>query len=130
MGVTAVIVGCGKEKRNRKCEAQRMYTSTYFAKKREYAQWVGDEWYILSAKYGIIAPNRVISPYEMTAPEDWEVETQWIPADEIIVLATGNYADAISDRRASFPLVEKDFAGMGAQQGWLHEEIQKVKPDV
>lgn len=60
------IVGCGNAKLTDDeitnwIRLKELYTSNYFAKKREYAEIITDDWYILSAKYGLEDPNRPIT---------------------------------------------------------------------
>lgn len=44
--------------------AKELYTeSRYFRKMRAWAEARGNPWYILSAKYGLLAPNEIITPY-------------------------------------------------------------------
>lgn len=76
---TFVLVGCGAAKQdiNEAVEARDLYTSTYFALKRRYAeaatQWAGDHqhcaWAILSAEHGVIPPRHEITPYDTTVTD-------------------------------------------------------------
>jgi hypothetical protein len=61
---TIVLVACGKAKRRSACAARDLYTSTLFRKSREVAEVQGERWYILSAKYGLLDPRRLIEPYD------------------------------------------------------------------
>lgn len=63
------LVSCVKQKRGEACRAEKLYTSALFAKASTYARAVADEWYILSAKYGLVRPDDVIEPYEQTLNE-------------------------------------------------------------
>lgn len=63
---TIVLVGCGKEKLSRSAPAKDMYTGPLFKKARAYAERVGDDWRIISAKYGLLHPDEVIEPYDET----------------------------------------------------------------
>ncbi len=65
----AVLVGCGATKREDACEARDLYTGPLFTASRRYAEASGLPWLILSAKHGIIRPDRVIAPYDMTAAQ-------------------------------------------------------------
>lgn len=62
------LVSCTKLKRNFPCEAQEMYLpSTLFQKITMFIKQSDfDEWYILSAKYGLLRKETVISPYDIT----------------------------------------------------------------
>lgn len=41
-----------------------MYSSALFAKTMRYSQRNYDEWYILSAKYGLVDPDTELDPYD------------------------------------------------------------------
>jgi len=72
-----VIAQCTGSKLGVECEAQEMYTaSPYFCKQRNYAENMADRWFIQSAKYGLLEPTDVITPYNTHAkdiddPEAW-----------------------------------------------------------
>lgn len=59
-----VIVGCGKLKQNRRCEAGEMYTGQLFQAAKSWAIANGDYWLIASAKFGLLRPDQEIDPYE------------------------------------------------------------------
>lgn len=63
---TIALVSCVKKKRHYACEARELYISPLFQGMREYAENHADEWYILSAKYGLLLPREKIGPYEQT----------------------------------------------------------------
>jgi len=119
---TLVVVGCGAAKRSRnfRYEARQLYTSTYFKKKREYADAVGDQWAILSAEHGLLAPTEKVKPYE-TSIDDLDAEaldelahevgmdlTDWVhwvltqgdevDVDRIVVLAGKRYLEPLRER--------------------------------
>lgn len=64
--VTVYLVSCVSQKQERKCAARDLYVSNWFCKARQYAEASGCAWFILSAKYGLVAPDRVIAPYQLT----------------------------------------------------------------
>ncbi|WP_144900870.1 DUF6884 domain-containing protein [Halobellus captivus] len=147
-----VIVGCGAAKRDEPTPASDLYTSTYFAKKREYAETIGDAWLVLSAEHGLIAPDRVIDPYETNIDDldedeldvlahevgmsliDWIANEigKGVDVEEIVVLAGRRYIDPLHEREAfsagidptvTFPLQTNDLGGIGEQMGWLSERV-------
>lgn len=63
---TLVIVGCGEMKASVACEARDLYLSTLFRLARAYAEVAGDDWLIMSAKHGLVAPDKVLEPYDFT----------------------------------------------------------------
>jgi hypothetical protein len=65
-GTTVYLVSCVSQKRERECAARDLYVSDWFCKARRYAESSGYAWFILSAEYGLVAPDRLVSPYERT----------------------------------------------------------------
>jgi cytoplasmic iron level regulating protein YaaA (DUF328/UPF0246 family) len=59
------LVGCGKQKLDHPAEARDLYQGTLFKAARAYAETM-DDWYILSAKYGLLSPYAWTEPYDMT----------------------------------------------------------------
>lgn len=152
MRKTLVIVGCGSAKADRRRAAKNLYTSTYFQKKRAYAETVGDEWLILSAQHGLIEPETTVAPYD-TSIEDLDSEArdgwadgvgwtlgEWVAharADDhtierVDVLLGRRYCDplrergvfeALSDVPVAFPFQEHDLGGIGEQLAWLEAAV-------
>jgi hypothetical protein len=61
------LVSCVKSKRDEPAPPADLYTSSYFEKMRRYAEKHHDEWYILSAKHGLLEPGgEPIAPYDET----------------------------------------------------------------
>lgn len=63
---TVVLVSCVKSKRPHRAPARLLYTSAWFQKVRDIVEATGARWFILSARYGLVAPNAEIEPYERT----------------------------------------------------------------
>ena len=61
-----ILVGCGKTKRAIPTSAKRLYCGPLFSARRRYAEESGHRWFVLSAKYGVIPPDDVVSPYDVT----------------------------------------------------------------
>ena len=49
--------------------AKDLYDSALFKKSRAYAERGFDAWYVLSAKHGLVAPDAVLEPYNLTLNE-------------------------------------------------------------
>ena len=64
-GPDIVLVGCVKSKQSHAARAKDLYVSDLFRKARRYAEETTERWYVLSAKYGLVAPDEVIEPYEL-----------------------------------------------------------------
>jgi hypothetical protein len=60
------LVSCVRTKLDRNAPASDLYTSALFRKAKEVARRQFDKWYILSAKYGLVRPDDLIEPYELT----------------------------------------------------------------
>jgi len=63
---TIVLVSCVSKKQNISLPAKDLYISDWFQKASAYARRIGDHWFILSAKYGLLPPDKVIEPYNIT----------------------------------------------------------------
>ena len=63
-----IFISCTKKKQDHPCMAKEMYqASQWFRGGWKYAESLHpDEIYILSAKYGLLRPDDMISPYEQT----------------------------------------------------------------
>lgn len=77
------LVSCSKLKTDYPCRARELYSkSTLFKKATGYIQSQGyDKWFILSAKYGLVAPTDRLDPYDQTlhdmrlpAVQEWSEE--------------------------------------------------------
>jgi hypothetical protein len=138
-----VLVACGKSKNTDAGKAADLYTSTWFKLARAYAESHGNEWFIMSAKHGLIRPRHYVRPYDQTLPssakarEDWAIDVsdlveQWSgarPAETTVVLLGG--------KRYRHPLtgwlrfkgyeVEQPLMGLGIgqQQAWLKREVER-----
>lgn len=126
---TIVLVACCGKKLPNKCAARDLYQSTLFKKARSWAERHGDHWFILSAKYGLLSPDREIDPYDLTingAPEAYRfkwsslVSSQLEPyrKDRLIVLAGNAYCRHWTQH---FDRVERPMQGLGIgeQLAWL-----------
>lgn len=61
------LVSCVKTKRSEPATPKNLYTSSYFEKMRSYAEQYHDDWWILSAKHGLLDPDgELIEPYDET----------------------------------------------------------------
>ncbi len=60
-----ILIGCVRTKRVTACPAAELFASPLFEGRRRYAVATGVPWYILSAKFGLLAPQDVIGPYDV-----------------------------------------------------------------
>lgn len=137
-------------------QAQALYKGQLFQKSKAYAQQLveqgeADDWYILSAKHGLLEPMETVEPYNHTlADETDEYKEQWAQevigdllhykvheADdlgmpvEIEVLAGKDYWQPLKKRvdeiRLDVPL-EPHFRGMagnGEMMQWLDSQLEE-----
>lgn len=73
------LVSCGSRKRTTPCAARDLYTSPLFRLSRAVAERHATVWAILSAKYGLVQPTRVLPPYSLSLGElDDEARSAWV----------------------------------------------------
>jgi hypothetical protein len=60
-----ILVGCVKLKLERPAPAKDLYRSPLWRRRRQYAEASGCPWLILSAKHGLIDPDKRIAPYDL-----------------------------------------------------------------
>jgi hypothetical protein len=131
------LVSCVKKKLGVAAPAQDLYVSTLFKKSCRWAEENCDEWYVLSANYGLVLPAQVIRPYELTlklfGAED---RKQWArgvwkkmherrllrPGIKIVWLAGRDYKDELSDLLKSYPQADPmQGLRMGERLKWLSD---------
>ncbi|WGD50739.1 hypothetical protein QA641_34920 [Bradyrhizobium sp. CB1650] len=129
------FVSCVKMKAASERPARDLYVSPWFVMARRFAERNSDRWFILSAAYGLLDPDRVIEPYEKTLSDmpiadrrGWaklvtkQMDLAGVRGNEAIVLAGINYRRllnmALLDR---FAEVEVPMEGLmlGQQLSWL-----------
>ncbi len=66
MTETIYLVSCVSQKLDHPAEARDLYTSALFLKAKAYVTATGCDWFVFSAKYGLVLPTQVIEPYEQT----------------------------------------------------------------
>lgn len=134
------LVSCSKKKSPAtKCAARDMYTSTLFRLSKKY---VGQkEWYILSAKYGLLHPDDIITTYDVSFDDlNKQQKEEWtcrVAADlirmmhtdkEVCFLCGGMYSKRLgevleeSGFRTHYPLAGM---GIGTRQKFLKENAHE-----
>lgn len=135
------LISCVSRKRAHATEARDLYTSPLFTKAREYVEKRCDTWYILSAKYGLVAPSQVVDPYEETlnrkpcaerkrwAKRVWEDLLPHLHSgDHVLILAGERYREYLVPRiiqhRCGVEVPMKGL-GIGRQLQWLSKHISQ-----
>ena len=73
-----ILIGCVRTKRATACAAAELFNSPLFEGRRRYAVGRGLPWYIVSAKFGLLAPDDVIGPYDVyLADQSPAYRTAW-----------------------------------------------------
>ena len=133
------VISCGKSKIEASlCEAKDAYNGRSFLLKKKFAELNGNPWFILSAKYGLLTPNRIIDPnYDCTIKTKADIEqlaqkiqTQ-IPcyldfstSNEILFLGPANYVKSLNlaFSESSYPKLTHVTKGM--KQGEAQKAIK------
>ncbi|SEA10880.1 hypothetical protein SAMN04488065_1881 [Haloplanus vescus] len=136
------LVSCVKTKRDEPATPRNLYTSSYFEKMRDYAEQNHDEWWIISAKHGLLHPDgALIEPYNETLSgarvarkREWaeEVAKQLderglLSGDVTLILHAGQdyYEELlplIKDSGVSIEIPTEGL-GIGDTQAWYKERL-------
>ena len=134
------LVACVSKKAASPMPACDLYTSPWFSKASAYAWQVADEWYILSAKHGLVSPGTVIAPYDETLSRMPTAERRaWAkrvqedlgevlkPGDHVVILAGEAYrSNLVGPIREMGCTVEIPMQGLkiGQQLSWLKHRLE------
>jgi len=148
-----VLVGCSGPKLDRAAPARDLYTSALFKKARAYAEALGVEWGILSAKHGLVLPDTIVEPYDeklngktVGGLEGWgrvvqsQIRARW-PEARFVFLAGEKYAYCLRgygegrDHRGRLalnfnPLIAEqplDGKQIGERLAWLTREVDRIR---
>jgi hypothetical protein len=134
---TVFLVSCVSEKHDRPMPARDLYCSAWFQKARAFVERESAEWFILSAKYGLVRPVQVIEPYEETLSEktseerrEWstkvaqELRPHCPVGTSVVFLAGEKYREFLAPTLSELGCnVEVPMEGLaiGEQLHWLSE---------
>lgn len=137
---TVYLVSCVSKKRETPSRARDLYISDWFLKARAYVEGTHSPWFILSAEYGLVPPDKVLAPYERTLNtmgiserRAWaskvkaQMETSLPAADRMVVLAGQRYREFLIDylrQRAEFLEVPMEGLTIGKQLRYLAAHTQ------
>jgi hypothetical protein len=65
-GATALLLGCVSLKRSVPAPAKDLYCSPLWRRRRAYAESSGRPWFILSALHGLVDPDELLDPYDLS----------------------------------------------------------------
>lgn len=139
MAKKVALVACVKKHKCTPMPARDFYCSDWFRKASAYAKCATDEWYILSAKYGLVEPGTVIEPYDKTlsrmrvaARRAWarrvldDLGRKLKAGDHVVVLAGVKYREHLIDPIQGMGCsVEIPMEGLrfGEQKRWLKQRL-------
>jgi len=69
MAVTTVLVSCVGQKQTTVMKASELYISPWFMLAKQYCLFHGHQWFILSARHGLLDIETNIEPYNLTLKE-------------------------------------------------------------
>lgn len=135
-----ILIACSAAKASRPCAARDLYQGDLFRKSRAYAEQLGARWFILSAKYGLLHPDTLADPYNLTLGDMTELDRlQWgeavarqlSSARSYVFLAGRLYREAVLAsphmnglrHNCTAPLAG---LGIGQQKAWLAQQLRPV----
>lgn len=132
---TVYLVSCVGKKRATQAPAKDLYASEWFLRARRHVEATGCPWFILSAKYGLVAPDQVIPPYEqtlntmgITERRVWashvqqQMDAQLPTAQRIVIFAGKCYREFLMPylrQRCSTVEVPMEGLAIGEQLSWF-----------
>ena len=133
------LVSCVGQKLSVPAPAADLYTSAWFRKARSYVAKSGEPWLILSAKYGLVHPDKVIEPYDVTLNtmpvadrREWarkvfaDLESYLAGVETVVFLAGKRYRQFLEVALAAKGVtvsVPMEGLRIGEQLSWLEREI-------
>lgn len=146
------LIACAATKGPQPAAAKSLYQSDWFRKARAYAEALGDPWFILSAKHGLVSPDARLAPYDYAMKEKTAgAKREWAEdvSDQVLTVAAELDADPMTGaaltvrvlageqyRRYLVPMLEASGfdvvvpmqgLGIGQQKRWLMTRTQEAK---
>lgn len=133
------LVSCVSMKLDVVAKAEHLYVSPWFRKARAYVNAINAPWRILSAKYGLLSPDAMVGPYEVTlnamtvtqrrawaAAVSSDLEQFSATGERIVIFAGARYREflvPILERRAIQIDVPLAGLGIGQQLRWFANSL-------
>ena len=133
------LIACCSSKRAGPAPARDLYTSDLFRKSVAYVEAIGAPWVVLSALHGIVMPDAVLAPYDVTLLSmsreqrrcwgEMAADALWrFDCREFVFLAGATYRQPMMDAqiwrargyRATAPM---QGLGIGEQKAWLAAQV-------
>jgi hypothetical protein len=133
------LVSCVSMKLDVEARAKDLYISPWFRKARAYVTAMHAPWRILSAKYGLLHPDAMVGPYEVTlnamtiaqrrawaAVVSRDLEQLAVPGKRIVILAGARYREFLVpalERHGVHVDIPLMGLGIGKQLHWLASNL-------
>ncbi|WP_292517949.1 DUF6884 domain-containing protein [Methanoculleus sp.] len=139
--IQITVISCGKRKnKGVKCLAKDAYSGRAFLLKRKYAELSNSPWFILSAKYGLIRPDRSINPdYDVTIKTKAECQEfaqklkrqipqylEFTMAEEIVFLGPSSYLKSLELALEGKDRITIKHLTKGLKQGQSQKKIKAI----
>jgi len=139
--IQITVISCGKQKnKGVKCLAKDAYSGRSFLLKRMYAELSNSPWFILSAKYGLIRPDRSINPnYDVTIKTKAEYQEfaqklkrqipqylEFTMAEEIVFLGPSTYFKSLELALEGKDRITIKHLTKGLKQGQSQKKIKAI----
>jgi len=135
---TIVLISCVKQKQRGRCAAKDLYVSPWFKKAWAYAKAQHpDRIFILSAKHGLLDPEKYVCFYDEALPTTKTPRQHWacsvlemlkrtgvdLQGDRIIILAAKKYREFLECHltNSEVPMRHKK---IGEQLAWLKQQTE------
>ena len=135
---TVYCVSCVSQKRTQAIAAKDLYISSLFTKARHFVEESPAPWFILSAKYGLVHPDEVIEPYDLTLNNlgvadrrRWanqvlgQIQALKTKPKKIVMLAGARYREFLEPKLKDLGIqVDVPMEGLriGEQLSWLSQK--------
>jgi len=133
------FVSCVGKKTSVSAAAKDLYQSDWFIKARSFVESKGFQWFILSAKYGLVHPDKAIAPYDKTLNTmssydrlEWAKRVliqidDTIPETSLFIFLAGRkYRENLLDplkAKGSEIIIPMEGLGIGQQLSWLNRNV-------
>lgn len=140
---TVYLVACVGEKKRQATRAKALYQSQWFRFARQYVELKGEEWNILSAEHGLLDPEAVVEPYNVSLNdqgrserEGWaekvaqQIDNKYETPTRFVFLAGRKYREHLIPKlhqQGHVCEVPMRGLGIGEQLGWMKQNAIKQK---
>lgn len=124
-----VVIQCSERKRPTAQVAETLYDSQLFRCQVKWAKSTGLQWVIFSAFYGIVRPDQIVEPYDVTLGSPLCVCSNTLRSqitDKIIITTVGErYAKLLEKAGAELTQPLKGL-GVGQRKNWLLNNLGRL----